>query len=253
MIADANRLVSGYRGLTPCVGPFGPGEYAPNRLLARQTFAWLARASAVYGSDPVVMRTLAGAYGSLGGFYGNPAFSSYPYAAATAYAGANRLTRSLFLADRNNRGLEAELQRLGLAWAAASYVGGRFYGEGLRDAADLNPSAAMAAAVPTVALPEVDATKLTPEQAAQWREVRERFAITAAKVHDARVLLEQLGARLQSQNMALNGVDVAAALMMQGLLDDSASLAGSGQFELAKEALVRAEYQRRKLKDVIGQ
>jgi hypothetical protein len=253
VIADANSLTGGYRGLSPYVGRFGPSDYAQNRVLARRTFSWLSRAGALYGSDPAVMRALAGTYGYLGGFYGNAAFSSYPYAAVTAWAGANRVTRSMYLSDRNNRGLESELQRLGLAWAAAAYVGGRFYGEGLPDTADLNPSAALAAAVPTVPVPEVDASKLTPDQAAQWTEVRQRFVLTAGKVHDARVLLEQLGARLQSQNMSLNSVDVAAALMMQGFLDDAATLAQSGKFELAKEALVRAEYQRRKLKDVIGQ
>jgi len=253
VIADAHRLMGGYRGLNPYVSGFGPADYAQNQILARQTFGWLNRASVLYANNPAVMRSLAGTYGYLGGFYGNPAFSVYPYAAVTAWGGANRLTRALFLADRNNRALEGELQRMALSWAAAAYVGGKFYREGIPDAADLNPSASLSAAVPTVMLPDVDASKLTPEQVADWKEVRERFVITATKVHDARVLLEQLGARLQSQGMSLNSVDVAAALMMQGFMEDSANFVRTGQFALAKEAVIRAEYQRRKLKDVIGQ
>ena len=253
VIADANRLAANYRGLVPYVGRFGPADYTQNRQLARQTFAWLAHASALYASDPAVMQALAGVYGYLGGFYSSPAFSSYPYAAATAYAGANRLTRSLLLGDSHNSRLEADLQRLGLAWATASYVGGRFYGDGLPEQAEPPQREATAAEIQPVALPDVEVEKLTPEQVGQWREVRERFVITSARVHESRVLLEQLAARLRSQNMSLNTRDVAAGLMMQGFLDDSASLMRAGQFELAKEGLVRAEYQRRKLKGVTGQ
>jgi hypothetical protein len=136
------------------------------------------------------------------------------------------------------------LQRWGLAWAAAFYVGGMLYGPGLLEQVEPPPSATAPPEIPSVELPEVDVEKLTPEQERQWREVRERFVITARRVHQARELLEQLAARLRSQNMSLNQQDVAVSLMMQGFLEDSASLIRAGQFQLAKEALTRAEYQR---------
>jgi hypothetical protein len=41
--------------------------------------------------------------------------------------------------------------------------------------------------------------------------------------------------------------------MMQGFLDDAAELIRAGQFEKASEALVRADYQRQKLRSVTGQ
>ena len=40
--------------------------------------------------------------------------------------------------------------------------------------------------------------------------------------------------------------------MMQGFLEDSVSLIEASQFEPAKEALTRAEYQRIKLKSITG-
>jgi len=253
IIADAERLTANYRGLTPYVGRFGPADFAQNRLLARQTFAWLARANLLYASDPVALQALGGAYGYLGGFYSNPAFSIYPYAAVTAYAGANRVTRALLLGDPNGGRWEAELQRLGMAWAAAAYVNGRFYGEGIPEQPGPPPPQMMQPDAQPMPLPKVDVEKLTPEQVGQWREVSQRFSITATKVHDAQALLDQLSARLFAQSMSLNPRDVAAALMMQGFLEDASRLASAGQFELAKQALVKAEYQRTKLRSVTGQ
>jgi len=253
VIANANRLMNGYRGMAPYAGRYGPAEIEQNRLLARQTFDYLARVSAMYASDPAVMQALAGTYGYLGSFYATPGINFYPYAAPVAYGWANRLTRSMLLRDRGNSQLEANLQRLGMSWAAAAYVNGRFYGSGygLPDMAGPPPPEAPVVLVP-VPLPAVNAEKFTPEQAGHWKELHEQFLITSKKVHEARVLLEQLGARLRSQNMSLNQVDVAAALMMQGFLEDSVTLIQASQFEPAKEALTRAEYQRTKLKSVTG-
>ena len=105
------------------------------------------------------------------------------------------------------------------------------------------------------ALPDVDESGLSDAQKAAWSDARERFMNVAPKVHEARVLLAQLSARLESQgpNITLNTKDAAAALMMQGFLDDAVELIRKGQFERASEALVRADYQRQRLKSVTGQ
>ncbi len=253
VIANSNRLVAGYRGMMPYAAGFGAADIARNRALARQSFAYLAWASSAYAANPAVMQALTGAYGYLGGFYATPGIGYYPYAAPYAYAGANRLTRAMMLGDRGNSRLEADLQRWGTAWAAASYIGGRFYGNltNLPDGAEILPPV-QPADIPLTPLPAVDVEKLTPDQVGQWKELRENFLGTAKRVREARVLLEELSARLRSQNMNLNQTDAAAALMMQGFLEDAVGLIRTTQFEPAVEALSRAEYQRRKLRSVTG-
>lgn len=69
VIADARLLTSGYRSLVPFVRGFGPADYAYNRLVARRSLEWLARASTLYGRDPLVAQAFLSSYESIGGFY----------------------------------------------------------------------------------------------------------------------------------------------------------------------------------------
>src|SRR5438093_8832266 len=69
VIADAQRLTSGYRSLVPLIRSFRPADYALNREVARQSLVWLARAAALYGGDPLAARAFLRSYDAIGGFY----------------------------------------------------------------------------------------------------------------------------------------------------------------------------------------
>ena len=101
-------------------------------------------------------------------------------------------------------------------------------------------------------LPQIDEGKLTAEDKTLWGEVRARFVPTAKRVLDARLSLEELSQRLRQQNLQVNQQDAAAALIMQGFLEDAAGLIAAGQFQPALDALSRVDYQRAKLNNVIG-
>jgi hypothetical protein len=83
--------------------------------------------------------------------------------------------------------------------------------------------------------------------------VRERFMNVSPRVQEACIFLGQLSAKLQAQNMRLNMTDEATALKMHGFLGDAVDLIRTGQFEKAREALIRADYERGRLKSVTGQ
>ncbi|MGA2186562.1 MAG: hypothetical protein ABSH47_26395 [Bryobacteraceae bacterium] len=259
VISDSDRLAAGYNGLIPYAAGFGESDYQLNRELARAAFAWLARASALYAADPAVSQSLMRTYGLIGDFYRHYG-PFYPTGAALAYSGGNHLARGLVLDRRGGRSWERDLERSAMDWAAVAYVNGALYGvpphQG--EPPPEGPQAGQPAPAPDIqptALPDVDESRLNDQQKALWSDARERFMNVAPKVHEARVLLAQLSARLESQgpNMTLNTRDAAAALMMQGFLDDAAELIRAGQFEKASEALVRADYQRQKLRSVTGQ
>jgi hypothetical protein len=258
VIADAERLAAGYRGLGPAARGFNASEIARHRRLTRDAFSWLSRASVLYSGDPAVTRALMATYGVLGDFYGHHR-SLYALAGPVAYARANRLARGLSLAGGAYGVEDAELQRLAVSWASVGYLNPGYYWWWWRPADNLpdEPTYSEPEAPPVhfepVPLPEVDASMLTAEQAETWRDVRARFVTTASRVHEARVALEQLSSRLRAKNMGLNAQDAAAALMMQGFLEDAADLIRQHRFEPAAEALTRADYQRRKLKSVTGQ
>ena len=65
--------------------------------------------------------------------------------------------------------------------------------------------------------------------------------------------MTELASRLAQQGLTVNVNDAATAAKMQGYLEDAVDLVKSRQFAAASEALVRAEYERNRLKNVIGQ
>jgi hypothetical protein len=257
VMADSELLLSDYNNLIPQVGGFGPAGYTLNRSLADQSFSWLDRARSLYGSDPQVSESLLRTYGFIGDFYQRYGASFYPGGAALGYAGANQLARSLVLNGGNGKRFERDLERYALAWATADYVGGALYGRPPAYPDTRRPYAggleAPQAPMQPLALPAVDESKLDAGQKALWTDVRERFVTVSANVHEAQVLLAQLSARLHSQNLKLNPQDAATGIKMQGFLEDAVELIGAGNFEQAKEALIRADYERQKLKSVTGQ
>jgi hypothetical protein len=256
VIADAQRLTSGYRSMVPTVRSFGPDDYALNRLLAGQSFAYLARARTLHGTDPRVNAALMQAYGSIGGFF-NDHGAFYPAGAFIAYSGAARMARQMILYGRGSRQVESDLERFSLAYATAAYAHGSMFDwwvqpDGVREPAQFTPGGAPSS-LKEVDLPVVEIDALNAEQREEWGDLRNRFRSTAAKVHEARLLMEGLADRLAGQNLTVNLTDAATASKMQGFLEDAVELITTRHFDMARLALTRADYHRTRLKAVTGQ
>jgi hypothetical protein len=252
-MANVQRLALGYRSLIPVVGRFGPADYALNRMMAQRSLAYLGRTSVWYMNDPLAARAYLDAYDTIGGFYRDQA-RFYSPGAYVAYAGAARLARRLMLGTAYDWSVR-ELDRYALAYGTMATLDGRYIGR-WADPQDLPPDApAPESVVPLKPLdvPKVDTSKLTPAQREAWDDVRVRFRSVASQVHGARVLLDQLAARLHQQHLALHPANAATAMKMQGFLEDAADLIESKEFETATDALRRADAERAKLKGVTGQ
>jgi hypothetical protein len=252
-IADVQRLTLGYRSLGPLVGGFGPADYAVNRALARQSLLWLGRTSTWYMHDPIAARAYLDAYDSIGLFYRDARF--YSPAAYVAYAGAARLARRLMLGASYDWSVR-ELDRMALAYGTLVTLDGRLVGrwgqpEDLPE--DAPPATQAAAVLKPVELPKIDTSGLSAAEREAWDDVRVRFRSVAGNVHNARVLLDQLGDRLRSQRLELHPANAATAMKMQGFVEDAAELIASREFETATEALRRADYERARLKGATGQ
>ncbi len=249
---DAQRVSLGYRSLVPLVGAFGPADYAVNREMARTSLAWLGRASLLYPGDAATARAFFDAYDTIGGFYrGGPGRFYYP-GAYVAYAGATRLARRLSYYDWTAR----ELERYALAYGALAVLDGTLVGRWTQPndlPAGAPPETVSATPLKVVDMPRIDAATLAPEQREAWSEVRDRFRSVSTQVHAARVLLDQLSARLHGQGVTLHPENAAMALKMQGFLEDAAELIQAHDFETATDYLRRADAERTRLKSVTGQ
>jgi len=255
IIADSRRLAVGYRSLVPLVRGFGPTDYALNREVARRSLAWLARAGVLYTGNPVVARAVMETYDSIGGFYRDYG-PFYRPGAFVAYAGATRLAQRLILEGRHAGIFERDLDRYALAYGTLATLNGVIVGPWTVPRDLPQDSAGVmepAVALTPVAMPKVDVTTLTAEQKAEWSDVRDRFRVVASNVHVARTLLNDLAGRLRQQQMELHPQDAATALKMQSFLEDSVDLIRDGRFDMAAEALKRADYERVKLRSVTGQ
>jgi hypothetical protein len=256
-IADAQRLTSGYRSLVPFVRGFRPADYVLNIELARRSLEWLARATPLFGRDPLAASAFLRSYDAIGGFYGDSA-PFYRPGAFVAFAGATRLARRLILDGRDPNRFERELERYALAYGTLAAYSGAFQtpwttAYDLPQSAPPPPGPERTVELKPVELPDIDASGLDAEQQGAWTDARERFRTVAPRVHAARVLLNELSERLQHESIALHPVDAANALKMQGYLEDAVDLIREGRFHTAIEALTRADYMRAKLKSVTGQ
>ena len=253
IIADSRRLTAGYRSLVPWVGGFGPTDYALNRQVARLSLGWLSRATSLYWTNPLVARAVMDSYDSIGGFYRDYG-RFYRPGAFVAYAGATRLAQRLILGGYNASLYERELDRYALAYGTLATLNGQIVGP-WSVPHDLPDTVAEPPAPPLepVKLPTVDASKLDPEQREAWNDTRDRFRSVASQVHIARTVLNDLANRLRSQHLELHPQDAANAIKMQSFLEDAVELIKEGRFDLATEALKRADYERVKLRRVTGQ
>jgi hypothetical protein len=254
IIADSRRLAGGYRSLVPWVHGFGPSDYAINRQVARLSLAWLGRAGSLYWTNPPAARAVMDTYDSIGGFYRDYG-GFYRPGAFVAYAGATRLAQRLILGGFNTNVYERDLDRYALAYGTLATLNGQIVGP-WSVPRDLPESAAAEPPLPPlepVRLPAVDVTRLDAGQREAWNDTRDRFRTVASQVHIARTLLNDLASRLRSQQLELHPQDAATAIKMQSFLEDAVDLIKEGRFDLATEALKRADYERVKLRSVTGQ
>jgi hypothetical protein len=255
VIADSRRLAASYRSLVPVVYGFGPHDYEINRQVARLSLAWLGRVGSLYRTNPLVARAVMDTYDSIGGFYRDYG-RFYRPGAFVAYAGATRLAQRLMLEGRDAHVYERDLERYALAYGTLATLNGYIVGPwtvpvDLPESVGVQPPAAPP--LKPVELPAVDVGTLDAQQREAWNDVRDRFRSVASRVHLARTLLNDLASRLRAQQMTLHPQDAATAIKMQSFLEDAADLIRERRFDVATEALERAEYERMKLRSVTGQ
>jgi hypothetical protein len=256
VMADSERLRAGFLALSPYERGFGPADYALNQQLAQLSFSWLTRASGFYRWDPAVTPYLMRTYGYLGDAYRRYPGTYQPWL-WVGYAGANRLARGLALYSSDGREYERAIEQYSLNLVALNLLAHNSvaYAPGVWDISGppVIPTQQPRAAITPVPMPAVNDAALSPDQKTAWADVRIRFRTVSTRVHQARLLLDDLSARLSARNLTVNNNDAATAVKMQGFLEDSADLARASEFEKATEALVRADYERAKLKNIIGQ
>jgi hypothetical protein len=252
--SDAQRIAAGYRAMGPLAAGFGPGDYAVNQQMARQSLAWLGRTGVWYMNDAVAARAYLDAYDAVGRFYRYD-WRLYSPAAYVAYAGAARLARRLALATAYDWTASA-LERYAMAYGALVIADGHYVGR-WNAPQDLVPVAAPPAQpaqpLKPVELPRIDISTLTPSDREAWDDVRVRFRTVASQVHITRTRLDELAGTLQQQHLALHPENAATAMKMEGFLEDAAELIQAHEFEQAVDALRRADYERGRLKGVTGQ
>lgn len=256
VMADAQRLSATYRSFGPGARGFGASDQELSRRNTALSVAWLRRASGLYPRDRALGTELMRAYGSIGSFHQDYG-SFYPAGTFWAYGGASRMARMMLASGGGGDDmLERDLQQYALAYATAAYAYGPVFNwwQQPRDNQPPQPlpSGQLPAAPSLVSLPSVDVQSLSPEQRTQWQDVQDRFNPTAAHVREAGLRITELADRLARQGLTLNVSDAATASKMQGFLEDAVEFIKSSQFTAASEALVRAEYERARLKNVIG-
>jgi hypothetical protein len=254
-IADAQRIVAGYRSFGPLARTFGPADYTLNRDVARRSLHWLGRAGALYAGDPLAVRTFLDAYDVIGGFYRDYG-GFYAPGAYVAYASAARLAQRLTYYGGDPLWFAQALDRYALAYGTLATLNGMLVPRWtmVQDlpAADKTGTEPLPALAP-LPLPKVDMAGLDAAQRQLALDARDRFRAASSSVHGARVLLDQLSERLRRQGLTLNPATAATALKMQSALEDASELLEAREFETAIESLRSAEAHRAKLRSATGQ
>jgi hypothetical protein len=251
VVADSERLRAGIAALAYTGAERSPDDRLGQQLAA-QAFSWIARASDQFHWDPQVAPALMRTYQFLGEHYQRYPASYRPYL-LSGYAGASRMALALVLSPGTGADYETALEALSLDLVALNAVAQR---QGVLALPPSGPAAASDAAPAPgrpMAVPLLDESTLTAAERERWADVRTRFRDVAIRVYQANVALDQLAARLRTQNLTLNAGDAVTALKMQGFLEDAAELVRARLFERAEEALRRADYERARLKNVTGQ
>jgi hypothetical protein len=254
-IADAQRIVAGYRSFGPLARTFGPVDYALNRDVARRSLRWLGRAGALYAHDPLAARAFIDAYDVIGGFYRNYG-GFYTPGAYVAYASAARLAQRLTYYPYDRVWFSSAFDRYALAYGTYATLNGMLVPR-WTTAQDLPvdevPATDPPAALTPLPMPKMELAGLDAEQRQLYMDARDRFRSTSTSVHSARLLLDQLAQRLRHDGLALNPAIAATALKMQSALEDASELLQANEFETAVESLRSAEAHRAKLRSATGQ
>jgi hypothetical protein len=254
-IADAKQIGAAYRTFGPFVPTFGPTDYALNRAVARRSLSWLSRAGSFYARDPLAARAFLDAYDVIGGFYRDHG-GFYAPGAYVAYASAARLAQRLAYYGHDPVWFGSAFDRYALEYGMYATLNGmlvpRWTMAQHLPVEDVAPSGPQPGLAP-LALPKVDATGLDATQRQLWMEARDRFRAASSSVHSARLLLDQLSARLRQKGLTLNPTIAATALKMQSALEDASELLQAKEFETAIESLRGAEAYRVKLRPATGQ
>jgi hypothetical protein len=246
VVAEMDRIRSGY-------GPPLRGGHLDDagRRGADEYYNWMAWAGTRYPSNLAVAGALMRTYGVMGDYYRTGA----PGYAWRGYVGANRWARRRWLYDVRTLDAQRDMDRYGEAWAALAYANGSWFWhpDASQDPGAGTMPGVRETALEPVALPRVDGSTLNPADREAWDDVRTQFAAISSRVHHARVSLEGLAGRLQARGMSVNPKTGAIALSMQGFMVDAADLIEQHDFARAKEALTRADYERNRLRGVVGQ
>jgi hypothetical protein len=254
-VADAQRIVAGYRSFGPLVRTFGPADYALNRDLARRSLYWLGRAGGLYATDPLAVRSFLDAYDVIGGFYRDYG-GFYAPGAYVAWASAARLAHRLTYYPYDPLWYTQALDRYALAYGTFATLNGMLVPRWtmVQDLpqGDVLPNQPQPALTP-LPLPKVDVTGLDAAQRQLWMDARDRFRTASTSVHGARVLLDQLSERLRQQGLSLNPAIAANALKMQSALEDASELLQAREFDTAIDSIRSAEAHRAKLRSATGQ
>ncbi|MCC7034815.1 MAG: hypothetical protein IT179_18480 [Acidobacteria bacterium] len=259
VVSDSQRLRQRFVALHPFAPRFGPDDYRRHGRLAGRSFAWLSAVSGRFRGDRHVVPALVSAYSVIGDFYGASGLTSRS-GFWFGYAGAHRAARSLATAGQGDRDLDRTLESLALSWALVAAMDPRsrwaWSGwDGARPGFEqtIDQAVGHAPVPPPVALPSLDEAALSPDDRPRWHEVRNRFASTSSRAHEAQLALADLRGRLAARGLSLHPTSVAASLSMQGYLDDAVEAIEAHRFAHALQALTRADYERAKLRDATGQ
>ena len=253
LAAGVSSMAGGFQGFYPMLGSFTPGDYGANQQLVRDALSALAMVEAVAGADPQLRSALAGAYGSLGDYQARPEFQRHGYSPVASYGRASGLMRGLVLSGNSDRSSERDLERYAMSMATWNAMNGNIWA-GLNNRNQERAGEQNEANVPppperqAMAVPDVDTASLNEQERAAWDDLRPRFVAVSSRIAQALSNLDGLSARLRAQRMGVNAADLATSYRMQGFLEDAAALIQKKNFADGKQALDRADYERKRLR-----
>lgn len=256
---QVSSLTNTFRTTRPSgAGAMNPEAMAMDRQMVQDATSALGSVEGLGVQDPGLRRALAGAYGAIGDYQTRPEYSSYGYNPNLAYGRASGLSRGLML-NGSDRNMERDVERYAMSMATWNAVNNRVWaGMGQmnqsshqqEDQYDTGPTPPERK---PLGAPDLDYGSLTPEQKETWGELRMQFNVVSQRIADAMRNLDTLTLRLRARGMAVNSADLATSYRMQGFLEDAFSYLSKKEFELGKEALTRADYERKRLRSITGQ
>jgi hypothetical protein len=250
---DWRGIQSGFQGFAPFIGTFRPHDYERNRALVRQAFTFLAQAEVAGLGDAAFLGGVANGYGFLGDYSLQPGLRNNGFGpgAGFAFQRAGRLGRGLVIGGYGRR-FDRDFERFALGWATQSLLFNGIYPFRMQRQEEPYVQPPIDPREP-IKVARVDAASLNDTQKAAWDDLRGEAVAVAARVNETLTNLDLLAARLRARGMQPNSNDVATAFRMQSFLEEANERLQAKEFDKAKAALEKAEYERRRLKGVAAQ